>query len=345
MVACGDGEPPYDFPTTRKGNPKVGQFCFQDYPDPPTQSYTVDAISPDECHASGACSCAVFAAHAVVLDASSCDDAIVYGTMRGDGTFGHGGDIYAIDLVSKTATWLFGTGLTPGDQNQPNGNAYDAPNHRLYYSANGVEGGTPSSLYFYDFAGTQTGVGQLTGFVVGAAFYNGRYYYIPNGTDDLWAVSFLANGTMASNDLVLADFTGTKVYRFGDIAISTGGILYASTNGTSGSTAELFQIDLGTGPYTKICGTETAGCAHSLQLAFGSDGTLYAHSAGTGEFFTVAANGVGTSIGSTTGSDTNQYTDLASGQLCFPRVETAWGDGIDFPGNNWATYFQCGDCP
>jgi hypothetical protein len=74
-----------------------------------------------------------------------------------------------------------------------------------------------------------------------------------------------------------------------------------------------------------------------LQLAYGGfDPVLYGHSAGTGEFFTMGLDGTATSIGSVGGP---QFTDLASGLPCEVRYESAWGDGDDFSGSNWATYF------
>ncbi len=86
-------------------------------------------------------------------------------------------------------------------------------------------------------------------------------------------------------------------------------------------------------------------CMHSLQLAFGSDGTLYAHSAGTGVFYEVdLSTGSGTPLGTVTGSARGLFTDLASGELCILRTETAWGDGTEFPGNSWATWFECDNC-
>ena len=39
----------------------------------------------------------------------------------------------------------------------------------------------------------------------------------------------------------------------------------------------------------------------------------------------------------------NLYTDCASGMICEPTeptAETAWGDGEDFNGKNWAMYFE-----
>ena len=72
-VACD----PSEVPQTKKDNPIPGKFCYFDTPAPGTQSYTFDGVSPVDCHGGDPCDggCAVFAAHAVVVDTASCDDA------------------------------------------------------------------------------------------------------------------------------------------------------------------------------------------------------------------------------------------------------------------------------
>ena len=310
----------------KNGNPPPGQFDYK------TEHACVTEYTYEIPLEWTPCTDLYIAAHADV----HLTEAVVYGTERGPGGASDNyGDIYEIDLDSGTATYLFRPNLNLGQRNYPNGNAFDTVNNRLYYSSNDSES-TPSDLYFYDFvADTQTLAGTLFGLSAGAAFYNGKYYYVVNYTDDLRAVSFDPDGTLASDDPVWTNFTGTtKSFGFGDMVITTNGILFGSPGG------EFFKIDLNTNTYTTI---STSAGAEGKQLAFGSDGVLYGHSAGTGEFFIIdPTNGTTTSIGSVTGSATGQFTDLASGPL--PRVrETAWGycepNGGDFPGKNWATYF------
>lgn len=319
-------------PQTKNGNPKPGKFEYKDIHDMETEVlYTIPlgwAMGTP----------LYIAAHALVVDEGSCrGKAIVYGTERGDGSYGSSGDIYEIDLGAGTATYLYSTGLSPNQKNYPNGNALDTVNNRLYYAD--TFDLMNSDLYYYDFStATQvhatTSYGYLGGLVAGASFYNGKYYYVANDNDDLHEVSFDAGGLVVSDNVILPDFTGnTKKLGFGDIVISPAGILYGSAS-LGGGLSEFFSIDLNTHTYTTIA---THG---GQQLAYGSDGTLYGHNAGTGEFFTVdVSTGTLTSIGYVTGSVTGQFTDLASGELCEPEIETAWGDGLDFPGKNWATYF------
>jgi len=332
-------------PQTKKGNPIPGKFDYiSDYEctrDPEPIKVPLEWGPETELF---------IAAHAVVSTPVECEaTGIVYGTERGDGTVGSGGVIYSVDVVTKAATFVYSTGLNPGNRNSPNGNAFDAVNYRLYYSSNDREN-TPSILYFYDFD-AQHLAGMLNGFAAGAAFYNQEYYYVENRTDDLRAASFNEDGTVLSDDLVLADFTGTegKGLRFGDIVISTEGILYGSAQVVINGTAtgnEFFSINLATGEYQIIKSFSLS--EGTKQLAFGSNGVLYAHNAGTGEFFTVnlaydpadPTSELFTFIGIVTGSSTGQFTDLASGPLCIPETETAWGAGLDFLGKNWATYFN-----
>ncbi|MGB6854272.1 MAG: hypothetical protein WBG49_16950, partial [Thermoanaerobaculia bacterium] len=141
-LGCGEG----DIPQTKKGNPIPGQFPYKWYPDPPdawAQSVTFEDVSPPN-----GCDCVTFAAHAVVIDLSVCDprEALVFGTERGV----NNGDAFLIDLAGGTATSVFDTTPTPTDQNQPNGNAFDAANNRLYYSAVTPED-NKSVLYLVDF--------------------------------------------------------------------------------------------------------------------------------------------------------------------------------------------------
>lgn len=337
---------PDDFPTAKSkkhNNPIPGHFTWSNDHSPPVETFTYTIPLADIGGGVATGDPVYIAAHAEVY----LTEAVVYGTERGPGgTIDNYGDIYEIDLDSGTATYLFRPNLNLGQRNYPNGNAFDTVNNRLYYSSNDSES-TPSDLYFYDFASSQTFTGTLDGVSAGASFYNGKYYYIANGTDDLMEVALYAGGTIAS-ETKIADITGNaKGWGFGDIVIRSDGVLFGSPGG------EFFKFDLNTLTYTSISTTGAVG----MQLAFGSNGVLYGHSAGTGEFFTIdPTDGTTTSIGYVTGSATGQFTDLASGPL--PSVwETAWGGACDEENywdgetgfvyffnpdgkGNWASYFK-----
>lgn len=255
---------------------------------------------------------------------------IAYGTERGVGA----GDIYEIDLGALSGTALFQTNLTPNNQNSPNGNAFDWLNNRLYYSVNDRDE-TPSALYFYDFAGNQTYAGMLDFFAAGAAYYNGSYYYVANATDNLRVVGFNPNGTIATEAAAFNDFTAgstNTTYRFGDIAITCDGILYGSALRTGTQTIDFFRIDLILNVYTLISTREGGG---TRQLAFGTDGALYSHNAGDGSFYDIdVTNGNETFLGVVDTAHTDQFSDLASGQVCGIEV------GIDIKPNSYPNCFN-----
>ena len=256
---------------------------------------------------------------------------ILYGTERGgdDNNDPVSGNIYEIDVANGTATLVYtNQGLSLDTQNYPNGNAFDGINNRLYFSTREGTGAFYSDLYFYDFTNPPVPdndpdyAGELDGFCAGAEFYQGKYYYIEEGTDNLRVVSFNSNGTIASKAAVWEDFTGgdNKQFGFGDLVITPEGILYGSPSG------HFFKIDLNAEPmtYEEISTTGAVG----MQLAIGSDGVLYGHSAGTGVFYTIdPATGNTTSIGTVTGSDSGQFTDLASGP--YPSIEVVKEADLD----------------
>ncbi len=131
--------------------------------------------------------------------------ATIYGTKST-------GEIQRIDTVAQSFTTIGNTGL----QNA-NGNALDSANNRLYFTS--FVKGQPSTLYFIDLsapatvniAGVLDGTSPLgDGWCSDATFYCGKYYYIGHGTDELNAVTFNPDGTIASQSLVASITTGAK---------------------------------------------------------------------------------------------------------------------------------------
>ena len=238
-----------------------------------------------------------------------CEDTeVVWGIQRGvDVPF-----LYSIDLSENTATLIADTETNDNLNSFPNGVAYDSTDNRLYFAEFVLRPGLDSRLHFYDFAGNQIVAGDLTGVVTGAAIHDGVYYYIPQGTGDLWAATLLPDGTIGTNILVKSDVSGTgDGHLFGDMAISAdGSAMYISAR--TGGVTQLFRIDLSGNNYDVI---DTDGFL--LQLAFGLGGVLYGHRALTGMFYSVdTATGDVTEIGTVTGSETGVFTDLASFQTC-----------------------------
>jgi hypothetical protein len=253
-----------------------------------------------------------------------CEEGIIYGTSLGGP--GVGDIIYKIDLSAMTAEALYDTEMSPSSVNGPNGNAYDQVYNRLYFT----EYKSPDKLWYYDFntdpepplhkheAGQITGVGLVpNGSVACGAWYNGDYYYIRQGGNKLFKVTLNpADGTIVGSPQLVYTLTSGSFGSFGDIVIDQNtGILY----GSSGA-YEYWKIDLGgpdSGPLNKILTNTLPG---HVQLAFSSDGVLYAHQAGTGNFYRITDpnTGVATPIGTVnypTGGPM-KFTDLASGPVC-----------------------------
>lgn len=128
-----------------------------------------------------------------------------------------------------------------------------------------------------------------------------------------------------------------RSYNFGDIAITPAGFVYAASKYSGeGGKYKYFTFDLSApaGTYTEIAQYDF----QRPQIALGGNGEIYGVSTGTGEFYLVdPIDGSLTPLF----NPGIQFNDLASGWLCEPVTETAWGDGTRFtePGN-WATYFE-----
>ena len=207
-------------------------------------------------------------------------------------------ELYVIDLQENEAIRVAGTVGSSTSPSSPNGIAFDPDGRRLYYSVDPDVGttGNPVELWFYDLAdGQQVLAGQLQQQAAGAGWYDGRYWYIHNETDDLYAVSFDPDGTITSGGETLAygDLSGdTRQYRFGDIAVEAGGMLYGSSLGSNGSTAELFTVDLTDGTYTELYTPDPGAWSGDrdptgLQLAVDDAGVLIGQESASGSFFEI----------------------------------------------------------
>lgn len=138
--------------------------------------------------------------------------------------------IHQVNLTNFVDTVVFDTGLT----GLLNGAAWDDANGRLYYR-NAQDG----NLYFWTRA-TNTQkllVGQAlpAGANADAAFYNGAYWYVIDGTDTLVRATMdfsIPNFPLIANVDTFANFDGTALtsFLFGDIAISGAGVLYGSSD-------------------------------------------------------------------------------------------------------------------
>jgi len=195
-------------------------------------------------------------------------------------------NIYSIDPLTGTTVLIktASIGIDTSFTNNFNGNAFDAANNRFYFAdfrrlRSNPYTGKPSPLYFYDGTNGVTPAGTLTDGASDGAFYDGKYYYIAERTDDLYEVTFNPDGTKNTENKIKELFPGTpKVFAFGDIDIKEG-MLYGSvtdcpTGPTSCLAAIFFKYDLSTDTYTLIKTGALYG-AGGTQIAFGADGNLY----------------------------------------------------------------------
>jgi hypothetical protein len=213
-------------------------------------------------------------------------EVVIYGTEVGSNR----GDIYGVNLSTGVQVLLHDWVDPSGDNNSPNGVALDWLNRRLYFSVNTSNTSpyplTQDDLYMMSVepAGVPVKVGELERTSYSAAFFGGKYYYVPNQTSDLVEVSFNGAGVMTGEVVRCASFraAGSNLF-FGDIAIR-GGIVYGSTRiNNDAAQNKLFQLRLSDCAYSEITVPEPG----MLQLAWGVGGTLYGHSADDGSYVSV----------------------------------------------------------
>jgi hypothetical protein len=240
-----------------------------------------------------------------------------YGTSRSDPT-----GIYSIRGNGGGSISEAEIGTIPDESsnsNYPNGLAYD-PGDEVWYFAekDGIlktlnEGGTVETKVY----GSVTGGDDIAG----AAFYDGTYYFIPNGGDTLQSVDVQSDANYGTTDAPaggvpspsdVAELEWTDI-GLGDLAVDrTTDVLYVSTTNTGESGANFFSVDLNdTGVQTQIVSEDDGDrteVAIRSQIAFDQENRLWAHNAGNGEWRIAdltdgALGGVVTT--------TRQYTDLA----------------------------------
>ncbi len=238
--------------------------------------------------------------------------------------------IVLFDTALGTSEVVADTGFTRDEpangQYGPNGLAYDAATGVAYFAAipNGAGSRTLHSVAIDPQpAGAVEHLGILAGTPFNATFFDGQYWYIDNGTDDLRAVSFNADGSIAL-DTKIGDLKGDAVgFRFGDVTVNSEGLLYGSADikgGPDDGKVVLFTVDL-TDPdpastYTELSVSPTS-LNPKMQIAFGGDGTLFGHASGGGStsilyYVSIVSGQVGARAEVLTDIDGGPFTDVAS---------------------------------
>jgi hypothetical protein len=338
-----------NLPTNPGGNPAIGQFQFGEAFSPSSgeTSWTIDInleeLDPDDF--TQATATIYLAAHAEVKYSGS-----GYGkeSAWGDGepfegaswaTFfectytGNGGctsyllateidedylNIYSINPSDGSAVELRSELTALGSGNY-DANAYDAENNLFLFDFFGGKN-YDKELYYYDLINDNIGeIGSLSYQARSASFYNGKYYYVTNGPSNksLREVALAGTPLAITSESLVCEMG--EYMDYGDIAITEEdgnavlygiGFLYDEDNNPT-SNWEFFSVDLdGTYSYNSI---KTKGIDDpdlDLQIAFGSDGTLYGVDSATGDLYEIDPATFGLTYLSTTGF---LFSDLANG--------------------------------
>ena len=235
-----------------------------------------------------------------------CDEWILYGSNLNAGPDPLDDALYAYDLKNETQTFIYDPTPIDGSQNYPNGNAYDPVNQRIYF-------GTDDGRLFYHEIGSGTHV-QVEGGITSGTFgtmacgswYAGKFYYVQNGTNRLYAVDIV--DYVATRTLV---GTVPVSVGYGDIAFDPA---YPGRFIGSGS-GKWYWYDLDIPSSGTL--TESGGDGAHKQLAYGSDGVLYGVNAVDGQFYSIVYSVDAGTVTLTKGWDSPYtYTDLASGPQC-----------------------------
>ena len=227
----------------------------------------------------------------------------IYGTSREDPTaiFGIKADADTGEIVEVEV------GDIPDDStdsNYPNGVAFDDENDVWYFAEDTGELKTMNedgNLGIEEY-GVVTPGGEP---IAGAAFWDetGEYLYIPNGTNLLMAAD-IGGGTAETRTVTTLNWSNIGL---GDLAIDRdANVLYVSTT----RPMNFFRVDLDDySDQVEIASdSDRETYAVGMQIAFDDQDTLWAHNAGTGEWFTVdLSDGSLSDLVETT----KEYTDLA----------------------------------
>jgi hypothetical protein len=210
-----------------------------------------------------------------------------------------GNEIYEIDMVNKTNTRVYNTGLAGSS----NAFAFDNTRNHFFFI-------DPSkNLNFWDRGSAFTQIATAAQLDLStrtipanAAYYDNAFWFFNDGTSILNKISLNYSGSIPSfASRTTYTITGTpSPNSFGDIAITSSGMLYAATTG-----GVLYTLNLATlGSSVAVLNSRSLSPAISLQIGFSSDETiLFGHSYNTGIWYSInTSTGVLTQIETSPGT-------------------------------------------
>ncbi len=276
-------------PRNKPGNPKIGNFPNSGYHNPRVSTFTyyVPLSSLPPCEEPGF----VVACHCVVRSpANKQETAWAEGDYKFTDKDWGWYDIYYYNQPPNKFTILYGTSYTDDTLNLfhidvTNGKTdlilkefVNSGTGRLDAAAYDSESGmfffanyTTNTLYANNLKDLDPSFlsGTISGKAGSATFYDDAYYYVDDETNTLNKVTFGSDWLKAS-EVIIDTIPGSVTVN--DIAMNpTGTTLYMIGQVNNGG-RELISYDLNTETFYSMAITITSGA----QLAYGSDGVLYA---------------------------------------------------------------------
>lgn len=186
--------------------------------------------------------------------------AFLYGTERRNDSV----NIYHINVTNGESTLICSEAVNSNPSSCYNGLAWDSERNRLFF-ATYPEG----ELWSNNLDETDANlIGDLTGSAANGTYYDGNYYYVDDATNDIYEVTLNDDNEITGETVIGAMDQDMNVQ---SIAISTDGMTIYGVNNQDGSDV-IFSYDLNTGTSASVANTDN----NNVEIAFGSDGELYA---------------------------------------------------------------------
>lgn len=186
---------------------------------------------------------------------------ILYGLNYSDDSL----KVYHLDITNGT-TELTHSEFVGNSGGTYDGAAYDVESQMLFFTKTSTDELWVNLLSDEDSSYL---AGTLTGHATNACFGNDKFYYVDAGTNTIRAVTFLENWTINNQSILDTIPSVITVY---DIDLNPEGDMMYILGQVNGGGRELISWDLDTETFYSMAITINSGA----QIAFGSDGILYA---------------------------------------------------------------------